>query len=177
MSEAAVADHVTLPMRATPNIIVFDRDGTLIHNVGFDDDDPMFIPVDEARDALMLARRAGAGIGVMSSRRSSRGLIDIDLVQALDERVDEELGPFSVWGNSFEHIVEQLQRPVSKYVLISDAGSELEVARKAGARAILVPSAATLPSEIALADEACSTLVHAVRRALQPRTKEFRLDC
>jgi histidinol phosphatase-like enzyme len=61
----------------------------------------------------------------------------------------------------------------ARCVVIGDIGADVEAARAAGARAILVPTPATRPEEVADADEVAPDLVTAVERALTPPVRDF----
>jgi len=61
---------------------------------------------------------------------------------------------------------ESLGVPPSACVMIGDTAADLEAARRAGARGILVPNAATRPEEVAAAREVAGSLVEAVELAL-----------
>jgi beta-phosphoglucomutase-like phosphatase (HAD superfamily) len=52
-------------------------------------------------------------------------------------------------------------------VVIGDTGADVEAARTAGARAVLIPNAATRHEEIAAADEVAPDLERAINRVLE----------
>ncbi|MFE2632461.1 HAD hydrolase-like protein [Streptomyces sp. NPDC059374] len=58
--------------------------------------------------------------------------------------------------------------PTARCVVIGDIGADVEAARAVGARAVLVPTAVTLPAEIASAPATARDLLAAVRRLLAP---------
>jgi len=50
--------------------------------------------------------------------------------------------------------------------VVGDIGADVEAARAAGARAVLVPTPRTLPQEVAIAPEVATDLAEAVARLL-----------
>ncbi|WP_158895391.1 HAD-IIIA family hydrolase [Amycolatopsis anabasis] len=150
-----------------PVAVLFDRDDTLIEDVPYLSDPDRVRPVPGAREALERLRAAGIPVGVVSNQSGvARGLITPDQLAAVTARVEELLGPFGTWQVCVHsdvdgcvcrkprpHLVrraaEALGVPVRRCVLIGDIGSDVEAARNAGAEAILVPTARTLPEEVA----------------------------
>ena len=53
-------------------------------------------------------------------------------------------------------------------MVIGDIGADVEAARAAGARAVLVPTAVTRPEEVAAAPEVAADLLSAVELVLGP---------
>jgi histidinol phosphatase-like enzyme len=66
---------------------------------------------------------------------------------------------------------ERLGVKAERCVLIGDIGADMEAARAAGARAVLVPTAHTRPEEVAAASLTATTLGDAVEMALGSPTK------
>ncbi|AOS64705.1 HAD-IIIA family hydrolase [Actinoalloteichus hymeniacidonis] len=149
-----------------PLALLFDRDDTLIVNVPYLADPEAVRPMPGARDALHWLRREGIRIGVVSNQSGvARGLISQTQLAAVNARVEELLGPIETWQicvhDTAEHcvcrkpapgMVEQAARAlgvdVARCVVIGDTGADVAAARAAGARAILVPTAATRQNEI-----------------------------
>lgn len=172
------------PVPTLPGAVLFDRDGTLIHDVPYNGDPALVEPVDGARAALDRLRWLGIPIGVVSNQSGiGRGLIDPAEVAAVNDRVDELLGPFDVWAvcphapddgcacrKPEPLLVKQAAAAVGvdarDCVVIGDIGADVEAARNAGARPILVPTDATLAAEVTAAPEVADTLADAVERAL-----------
>jgi D-glycero-D-manno-heptose 1,7-bisphosphate phosphatase len=112
-----------------------------------------------------------------------RGMISAGDLAAVNRRVEELLGPLGPWAictHAPEErcacrkpqpglIVEAARalgvRPV-RCAVIGDIGADVEAARAAGARAILVPTATTLPGEVAAAPEVAPDLPQAVELLL-----------
>lgn len=147
--------------------VLFDRDGTLIHDVPYLADPEKVVPVAGARTVLDGLRAQRVRIGVVSNQSGvARGLIGSEELAAVNRRVDELLGPFDTWqvcphGDSdgcrcrkpgpamVQTAARQLGVPASDCVLIGDIGTDVQAALRAGARAVLVPTPITRPAEIA----------------------------
>lgn len=147
--------------------VLFDRDGTLVHDVPYNGDPAKVRSVDGAAAAIVALRRAGMKIGVLTNQSAiGRGLLTPAQVAAVNERVEVELGPFDTWQvcpHSPEDgcacrkprpgMVVQAARDlgvlVEECAVVGDIGADVEAARAAGARAVLVPTPATAPDEVA----------------------------
>jgi histidinol-phosphate phosphatase family protein len=171
------------PIRA----VLFDRDGTLIHDVPYLADPARVTPVDGAREALAAVRRRGLAVGVVSNQSGvARGLIRPEQLAAVNCRVDALLGPFDTWQTCL-HAPEDgcpCRKPQPGLVLaaardlgvntaqclvIGDIGADVQAALRAGAQAVLVPTPATRPGEVAHAlafAAVADTLSDAVAEAL-----------
>src|SRR5215210_860048 len=85
------------PWRGLPDAVLFDRDGTLVHDFPYNGDPDWVRPVDGAREALDRLRARGVRVGVVSNQSGvARGLITGDQVRACMDRLEELLGPFDV---------------------------------------------------------------------------------
>jgi D-glycero-D-manno-heptose 1,7-bisphosphate phosphatase len=164
--------------------VLFDRDGTLIEDVPYNADPGRVRPVAGARDALDRLRSAGLPIGVVSNQSGvAKGLISIGALDAVNARVEELLGPFGVWAvcphDDSDGCLCRKPRPglvlraaaalgvdARDCVVIGDIGRDMEAARAAGARGILVPTVETLPAEIAAAHAVAADLIAAVEQAM-----------
>ncbi len=147
--------------------MLFDRDGTLVHDVAYNRDPEQVVPVPTARAALDRLRAQGIGLGVVSNQSGlARGLLSIDELAAVNARVEEILGPFGTWqicphgpGDGCAcrkpapglilAAAAALGVPVSDCVVIGDIGADVGAALAAGAQAVLVPTAVTRRAEIA----------------------------
>ncbi len=77
------------PLRA----VLFDRDGTLVHDVPYNGDPDRVRVVDGALDALRRLRAAGLRTGLVTNQSGvARGLLAEDDVAAVNERVRAEVG-------------------------------------------------------------------------------------
>ncbi|MFF0109511.1 D-glycero-alpha-D-manno-heptose-1,7-bisphosphate 7-phosphatase [Streptomyces hirsutus] len=171
--------------------VLFDRDGTLIHDVPYNGDPDRVRVVPGAAEAVRLLRGAGVPTAVVSNQSGiGRGLLTHDQVQRVNERVDSLLGAFDAWVYC-PHLPDDLcdcrkPRPglvveaarrlgvaSAGCVVIGDIAADVLAARAAGADGILVPNAATLPAEAgAEGSRAAPDLLTAVRRVLALRHPE-----
>jgi HAD superfamily hydrolase (TIGR01662 family) len=174
---------------------LFDRDGTLIEDVPYNGDPGLVRPVDGAREALALLRERGVRTGVVTNQSGiARGLLTDADVRRVNARVDELLGPFDVWAIC-PHGPDDgchCRKPEPGLILwaagrvctapadcavIGDIGADVEAARRAGARGILVPTPETRPEETTAAPHVAPDLLTAVRALLNgPPTGHVRAD-
>src|SRR3954465_6471865 len=86
------------PSSGRPRAVLFDRDGTLVHDVPYNGDPALVKPVDGARAAVAAVRAAGLATGVVTNQSGiARGLLTRDQVDAVNAEVDRRLGPFGSW--------------------------------------------------------------------------------
>lgn len=172
------------PRRPLPDAVLFDRDGTLVVDVPYNGDPSRVTPMPSARAAVSALRRLGVPLGVVSNQSGvARGLLTRHQVEAVRRRVDALFGPFALWAvcphgpdggcgcrkpapGLITAACERLGASPGRTVVIGDIGSDLEAARSAGARGVLVPTPATRPEEVAGADACAADLLEAVRMAL-----------
>ena len=151
--------------------MLFDRDGTLVHDVPYNSDPDLVAPVDGAREVLDDLRARNIPVGVVSNQSGlARGLITPAQLAAVNGRVDELLGPFGTWqvcphGSADACACRKpapglvlaaaaaLEVDPSACVVIGDIGADVGAALAAGARAVLVPTPVTRPEEVAHARE------------------------
>ncbi|WP_062430319.1 D-glycero-alpha-D-manno-heptose-1,7-bisphosphate 7-phosphatase [Herbidospora daliensis] len=164
--------------------ILFDRDGTLIVDLPYNNDAKRVLPMPGARAALDRLRAAGVPIGVITNQSGvARGLITLRELSEVNDRVEELLGPFDVWEVCVHgeddgcpcrkpapgmvlSAARRLGVPPAECVVIGDIGRDMEAARAAGARGILVPTAVTKIGEIRAAERVAADLLEAVEAAL-----------
>ncbi|XVQ90383.1 D-glycero-alpha-D-manno-heptose-1,7-bisphosphate 7-phosphatase [Microbispora siamensis] len=160
--------------------MLFDRDGTLIYDVPFNSDPERVEPVAGAREALDRLRAQGIPVGIVTNQSGvARGLIALEALRAVNDRVDALLGPFDVWEICPHDDGDRCgcRKPAPGLVLgaarrlgvrpedcvvIGDIGRDVEAARAAGARGILVPTPVTLPEEVEAAPEVAPDLAAAL---------------
>ena len=173
----------------TVRAVLFDRDGTLVHDVPYNTDPALVAPVDGAREVLDELRRTGIRVGVVSNQSGiARGLITPAQLDAVNGRVDELLGPFGTWQVCPHASADACacRKPApglvlaaaaalgvepSECVVIGDIGADVGAALAAGARAVLVPTPVTRVEEVAHAREhamVAPDLHAAVALALEP---------
>ncbi len=165
--------------------VLFDRDGTLIHDVPYNGDPALVRPVPGARAAVARLRARGVPVGVVTNQSGiGRGLVTAADVARVNARVEELLGPFDSWqfcphtpGDGCGcrkpapglvlAAAAELGVPAERCVVIGDIGTDLGAARAAGARAVLVPTPVTRPQEVAAAPAVAPDLLAAVELALR----------
>jgi HAD superfamily hydrolase (TIGR01662 family) len=155
-------DAITGPVEA----VLFDRDGTLIRDVPYNADPAAVVPMPGASLVLDQLRSRGVRVGVVSNQSGvGRGLLDMDDVAAVNRRVEDLLGPFDVMvvcphapddgcecrkplPGLVSRAAAELGVPPERCVMVGDIGSDVEAARRAGARHLLVPTPVTKPAEV-----------------------------
>ncbi|HEV3495533.1 MAG TPA: HAD family hydrolase [Actinomycetes bacterium] len=164
----------------TPAAVLLDRDGTLVHDVPYNADPARVAPVPGAAEAVARLRAARVPLALVSNQSGvARGLMTLEQVEAVNRRVEELLGPIGPWlvcphgpddgcpcrkpaPGLVLAAAEALGVDPTECVVIGDIGSDVEAARAAGARGILVPTPVTRPEEVAAAPEVADTLEAAV---------------
>jgi histidinol-phosphate phosphatase family protein len=152
--------------------VLFDRDGTLVVDVPYNGDPDLVEPVPGALDALGRLRDAGVALGIVSNQSGvARGLLTAAQVRAVNRRVVELLGPFGAvaWcphgpaagcgcrkpaPGLVVAAARRLGLEPERCAVVGDIGADVDAARAAGARAVLVPNRRTLPTEVAAAERA-----------------------
>ncbi len=167
-----------------PAGVLFDRDGTLVVDVPYNDDPEAVRPMPTARPALDLLRAAGITVGVVTNQSGiGRGLLAARAVRRVNDRVEALLGPFAVWQvcphppqagcpcrkpapGMVLAAARRLKLPPSRLAVVGDIGADLAAAAAAGARAVLVPTPVTRPPEVAAAPLVAADLLEAARLLL-----------
>ena len=170
-----------------PEAVLLDRDGTLVVDVPYNGRPERVVPVPGARQALDRLRAAGVRLAVVSNQSGvARGLVTPDEVDAVNRRVEELLGPLGPWlvcphgpddgcgcrkpaGGLVEAAAAALGVPPERCAVVGDIGADIGAARAAGARGVLVPTAATRPEEVESAPEVAPDLNAAVDLLLGAR--------
>jgi len=174
---------------ARPRAVLFDRDGTLVVDVPFNGDPAAVRPMPTAAEAVARVREAGLATAIVSNQSGiARGLLTPAQVDAVNARVAELLGPFDAvvycphgpddgcacrkpLPGLVHRAAAALGVAPAECAVVGDIGSDVAAALAAGARGVLVPTAATLPAEIAAAAEVAEvtdTLAAAVDLLLAP---------
>jgi D-glycero-D-manno-heptose 1,7-bisphosphate phosphatase len=167
-------------MTEAPEAVLFDRDGTLVVDVPYNGDPAAVVPMPTARQAVALLREHGVRIGVVTNQSGvGRGMFTLAAARRVNARVDELLGPFDVWRLCPHTAADgcRCRKPapglvlsaaralglgVERVAVVGDIGSDVAAARAAGARAVLVPTPATRPEEVAAAPAVVPDLLAAV---------------
>jgi histidinol-phosphate phosphatase family protein len=163
-----------------PAAVLFDRDGTLVVDVPYNGNPDRVVPMPRAREALDRLRAAGIPTAVVSNQSGvDRGLLSMEELAAVNRRLEELLGPLGPLlvcphapgvgcscrkpapGLVFQ-AAEALGVEPEGCVLIGDIGADVEAARAAGARAVLVPTKDTRPDEVRLASHVAPDLESAI---------------
>jgi histidinol-phosphate phosphatase family protein len=163
-----------------PEAVLLDRDGTLVVDVPYNGDPGQVVPMPGAREALDRLRSAGVPLAVISNQSGvARGLLTPEQVRAVNRRVEELLGPLGPWAfcphgpddgcgcrkpapGLVLQVAKRLGVDPARCVVIGDIGTDVEAARTAGARGILVPTHETRPEEVEAAPEVVPDLGAAV---------------
>jgi HAD superfamily hydrolase (TIGR01662 family) len=143
--------------RGLPDLVLFDRDGTLVHDFPYNGDPEWVRPVSGAKESLDLLRARGVRVGVVSNQSGvARGLITQEQVDACMARLAELLGPFATVQTCphgpddgctcrkpapgmVKSACAELDVDPSRCVVIGDIGSDVE------ARPPREPSASSCP--------------------------------
>mgnify|MGYP001206393917 CR=1 FL=1 len=173
------------PWRGLPDLVLFDRDGTLIRNVPYNGDPERVRPMPGARRALATLRAAGIRTGVITNQSGvARGLLTRSAVDAVNARVDDLLGPFDTWQTCphgpddgcdcrkpapglVKRACAQLGVDPHRCVVVGDIDADVRAAQAAGAVGILVPTPDTRAEEVAAAPRICRDLTTAARQIVE----------
>ncbi|THC49344.1 MULTISPECIES: D-glycero-alpha-D-manno-heptose-1,7-bisphosphate 7-phosphatase [unclassified Streptomyces] len=163
-----------------PAAVLFDRDATLVVDVPYNGDPARVRLMPTAREAVDAVRAAGVPVGVVSNQSGvARGLLSRAQVDAVRRRVEDLLGPFAVWAicphgpgdgcgcrkpepGLVLAACARLGVPAERAVVIGDIGADVDAARAAGARGVLVPTPVTRAEETGAADAVAPDLLTAV---------------
>ena len=167
-----------------PGAVLFDRDGTLIEDVPYNGDPARVEPMPGAMEALIRLRRADVPVAVVTNQSGvAKGLLTPDEMDQVNARVEELLGPFDAWAICVHDDSDgcTCRKPAPGLVIraaavldvsprdcvvVGDIGRDMEAARAAGARGILVPTGQTRAEEILQATEVAADLSDVVDRVL-----------
>ncbi|MGY1786756.1 HAD-IIIA family hydrolase [Geodermatophilus sp. SYSU D00698] len=183
----AVRHRRVAPWRGLPDLVLFDRDGTLVHDFPYNGDPDWVRPVDGAREALDALRSRGVRVGVVSNQSGvARGIITRGQVDACMARLAELLGPFDTLQvcphgpedgcdcrkpapGMVKAACAELDVDPARTVVIGDIGADVEAAAAAGAGGILVPTPVTRRQEVDAAPRVAASLTAAVDDVLAGR--------
>lgn len=177
----------TTAWRGLPDLVLFDRDGTLVHDVPYNGDPERVAVVDGVPQAIGRLRERGIRVGVVTNQSAvGRGLITEDQVHAVHQRIEAEVGALDSW--SFCPHTEQegcaCRKPApglvldalaahgvpgTRCVVVGDIGSDLDAAAAAGAQGVLVPTPRTRRAEVAAARRRAPSVAAAVEEILEGR--------
>lgn len=179
-ARGAVRHRAASAWPPAPRAVLFDRDGTLVHDLPENRDPGRVAPVDGAREAVADLRSMDLRIGVVSNQDGvARRVLAEEDVARVNDAVDRLVGPFDTW-RVCPHAEEEgcrcrKPRPglvrlaardlgvdPEECVVVGDIGDDVLAARAAGARGILVPTPVTLPDEVTRASWSVADLAGAV---------------
>jgi histidinol-phosphate phosphatase family protein len=174
--------------RPRPRAVLFDRDGTLVVDVPYTGDPARVEPMPGAAAALARLRAADIPTAVVSNQSGiARGRLTHAQVRRVNARINSLLGPLGPIEYC-PHAPEDgcaCRKPAPGLVLraaarlgvdprdcavVGDIGADVEAARRAGARGVLVPTERTRPEEVAAAAEVAPDLEAAIALLLDGRT-------
>jgi histidinol-phosphate phosphatase family protein len=168
-----------------PRAVLFDRDGTLVHDVPYNCDPRLVRPVEGARRAVERLREAGLRIGLVTNQSGiARGLLTAAAVGAVNDELQRQVGSFdtvAVCPHGPEEgcgcrkpapglvlqAADALGLRPDETVVIGDIGADVGAAAAAGARSILVPTPVTRPEEVQQAPVVAPDLAGAVDLVLR----------
>jgi HAD superfamily hydrolase (TIGR01662 family) len=173
--------------RGLPDLVLFDRDGTLVHDVPYNGEPALVDPVPGAREALDRLRREGVRVGLVSNQSGvGSGRLTPEQVEVVNRRLEELVGELDV-VRVCPHDRDEgcpCRKPApglvtdacaalgvepDRCVVVGDIGTDMAAATAAGARGILVPTHATRRDEVAAAERVVATLSGAVDTILAGR--------
>ncbi|WP_436698167.1 HAD-IIIA family hydrolase [Nocardioides sp. BYT-33-1] len=173
------------PWKGLPSAVLFDRDGTLVHDVPYNGDPDLVRPVAGAREVLDRLREAGVRIALVTNQSGiGRGILAAEDVGAVNARVAALLGPLDgcyvcphAPGNGCEcrkpapglvrRACAELGVEPRRVVVVGDIGADVRAAAAAGARAVLVPTPQTRIDEICAAPLVAADLREAAELILR----------
>lgn len=160
--------------RDPPLAVLLDRDDTLIADGPYLNDPAGVRPLPGVARALQRLRDRGLLLAVVTNQSGvAQGRISAEQLAAVNDRVESMLGRFQSW-QICEHdatagcgcrkpkpgmviaAADALGVDPGRCVVIGDTGADMDAALSARARAVLVPTARTLPEEIAEAGRRAS---------------------
>jgi HAD superfamily hydrolase (TIGR01662 family) len=178
---AGLVRHRAVPAwQPVPELVLFDRDGTLVHDVPYNGDPRLVRAVEGATDALGVLRAAGIKTGVVTNQSGvGDGRITADQAESVNARVEALLGPFDVWMTCMHgrdagcgcrkpapgmvrDACRMLGVPPERCVVVGDTAADVAAADAAGASGVLVPNAATRSAEVAQAPRVSGDLRSAI---------------
>ncbi len=168
------------PWHGPPELVLFDRDGTVVDDVPYNADPGLVEPVPGAREALCRLRAAGVRTGVVTNQSGvASGRVTAAQLAAVNHRVEQLLGPFDIWlvcphgrdegcdcrkpaPGLVKDACSRMDVPPERCAVIGDIGSDVEAAEAAGATGVLVPTPDTRATEVSAAQHVFADLGSAV---------------
>ena len=172
------------PWRGLPDLVLLDRDGTLVEDVPYNGDPDLVRPLPGAREALDRLRGEGVRLAVVSNQSGvGRGLLTADQVDAVNGRVATLLGPFEGFyvcphapddgcecrkpaPGLIKQALADTGVPPDRTLMVGDIGADMGAAEAAGVSGVLVPTPVTRREEVDTAPRVAETLSEVVELAL-----------
>jgi D-glycero-D-manno-heptose 1,7-bisphosphate phosphatase len=169
-----------------PAAVLIDRDGTLVVDVPYNRDPDRVNALPGVPAGLARLRAVGIPTAVVTNQSGvARGLLSLHDVDAVNARLTAVLGPLGPFVLCPHGPADRcrcrkpepglvltaalvLGIPAEQCAVIGDIGADVQAALAAGARPVLVPTAATRPEEIRAAPEVAATFADAVELLLGP---------
>ncbi len=147
--------------------MLFDRDGTLVHDVPYNGRPELVDPVPGAADALDRLRTAGVRVGLVTNQSGvASGRLTTAQVEAVNRQVEAELGPFDTvqWcphgpddgcacrkpaPGMLLRALDEIGVDPGRCVLVGDIATDVQAAEAAGCVGMLVPAPQTSPEDVA----------------------------
>ena len=160
--------------------MLLDRDGTLVVDVPYNGDPAKVVLMPGAREALARLREAGIPTALISNQSGvARGLLCRDQVDAVNDRMEELLGPVgpkAICPHGPDDgcacrkpapglvlaAAEALGVAPEDCVVVGDIGADMGAAEAAGAHGVLVPTPITRTEEVEAAPCVAGSLTEAV---------------
>jgi HAD superfamily hydrolase (TIGR01662 family) len=179
-ARGALLHRSARPWVGLPDLVLFDRDGTLVHDVPYNGDPALVRPVQGAREALDRLRHLGVRVGLVTNQSGiASGRITAAQAQSVNDRVEELLGPLDVVEvcphgpgdgcacrkpapGMVKAACAELGVDPAACVVVGDIGSDVEAAAAAGAASVLVPTGTTRSDEVEAATLVAADLAEAV---------------
>lgn len=182
------ASRATAPCRAAPpKAVLCDRDGTLVDDVAYNGEPDRVRPRPGVHAGLERLRQAGCDLAVVTNQSGvGRGMLTDAQVDEVNRRIEGHLGPLGPWlvcphapdegctcrkpaPGLVTEAARSLGHAPADCVVIGDIGADVEAARAAGARSVLVPTERTRADEIAAAAVIADSFDAAVLAVLEGR--------
>jgi histidinol-phosphate phosphatase family protein len=182
-----VAHGTAAPWRGVPDLVLLDRDGTVVHDVPYNGDPSKVVPKEGVLEGLARLRAEGIRLGLVTNQSGvASGRITVEQVAAVNDKVVELLGPLDTLQvcphgpesgcrcrkpapGMLVQACAELGVDPARTVLIGDIGADVQAATAAGVSGILVPTEATRTDEVRAAAHRCATFERAIDDVLSGR--------
>lgn len=173
--------------------MLFDRDGTLVVDVPYNGDPALVRLMPGAQEALTFLRSLRIPTALVTNQSGvARGLLTREAVDAVNSRMEallgRRVGPKLVCPHApgdgcacrkpapglIHEAARALGVEARQCAVIGDVGADVEAARAAGARGVLVPTPITRREEVEAADEVAPDVLSAVHLLFEASAGEAR---